>query len=517
MKILTSQQMREIDRRAIEEIGIPGCVLMENAGIQVVRHLLRRFPNPGGEEVVIVCGKGNNGGDGLVVARHLANLGANPLVLLLSEKEGLKGDAALNLRIAGNMGIPIVEVTSPEAWKRRSPKLKKASIIVDAVFGTGLIKAAAGLYAKAIEDMNGARAYKIAVDVPSGLSSDSAGIIGPCVKADLTVALAAPKVAHVFPPAEDCVGELAVAPIGIPSRFFSDPGLKLEMTERNGVAPYFRKRRKDAHKGTFGHLLVISGSLGKSGAAVLAAKAALKMGAGLVTVATPQSCLPLVARSAAELMTEPLSETPAKTISAEALPRALELLEGKDAVLLGPGLSTHPSTAEFVMSLLPRLGVPAVIDADGLNNIAADCGVLRSLKVPAVLTPHPGEFARLLRTSSREVLAGKLELGPAFARKYGVCLVLKGYRTLTCSGEGRVFVNPTGNPGMATGGSGDVLGGMIASIIMREKDVPGAAAAGVYVHGLSGDLGTRDLGERSLTAGDIIRYLPRALKAVETG
>jgi len=240
------------------------------------------------------------------------------------------------------------------------------------------------------------------------------------------------------------------------------------------------------------------------------------MGAGLVTVATPQSCLSLVARSAAELMTEPLPETSEKTISAEALPRALELLKGKDGVLLGPGLSTHPSTAEFVVSLLPRIGVPAVIDADGLNNIAADRGILKSLKAPAVLTPHPGEFGRLLRASSQEVLARKLELGPAFAREYGVCLVLKGYRTLTCSPEGRVFVNPTGNPGMATGGSGDVLSGMIASIIMREKDVPGAAAAAVYVHGLSGDLGAGDLGERSLTAGDIIRYLPRALKSMET-
>ncbi|HOI45172.1 MAG TPA: NAD(P)H-hydrate dehydratase [Candidatus Aminicenantes bacterium] len=516
MKILTSRQMREMDRRTIEETGIPGCVLMENAGVQVVRQLLRRFPNLGGEEVVIVCGKGNNGGDGLVVARHLANLGANPLILLLSEKAGLKGDAALNLRIAGNMGIPVIEADSPEAWKRQGPKLKKASIIVDAVFGTGLVRAAAGLYARAIEDMNKSRAYKIAVDLPSGLSSDSAEIIGPCVKADLTVALAAPKVAHVFPPAEDCVGELVVAPIGIPSALFTDPGLKLEMAEENGVAPYFRKRRKDTHKGTFGHLLVISGSLGKTGAAALAAKAALKMGAGLVTVATPQSCLSLVARSAAELMTEPLPETSEKTISAEALPRALELLKGKDGVLLGPGLSTHPSTAEFVVSLLPRIGVPAVIDADGLNNIAADRGILKSLKAPAVLTPHPGEFGRLLRASSQEVLARKLELGPAFAREYGVCLVLKGYRTLTCSPEGRVFVNPTGNPGMATGGSGDVLSGMIASIIMREKDVPGAAAAAVYVHGLSGDLGAGDLGERSLTAGDIIRYLPRALKSMET-
>ena len=516
MKVLTSRQMKEIDRKTIAEIGIPGIALMENAGIRIVEALKRRFPEPRAEHVVIVAGKGNNGGDGLVVARHLWNQGARPVVLLLASKGDVRGDAAVNLNAALNMGIPVTEITSPEDWGRNKKALSRATVIVDAMFGTGLVKPLAGLYARVVGDINASKAFKIAVDIPSGLSSDSSLIIGPCVKADLTVTLAAPKIAHVLPPAEEYIGELVVAPIGIPPSLFDDSGLKLEMVERQDIDPFLKKRKKDTHKGTFGHVLIVSGSLGKTGAASLAGKAALKMGAGLVTVATPAGCLPMVARSMPELMTEPLAETPEKTIAAEALPRVLDLLKGKDALLLGPGISTNPSTSEFIMALLPMVRVPMVIDADALNIIAADPRVLRSLKAPAVLTPHPGEFARLLGLTNREVLANRLELAPAFARRYRVYVVLKGHRSLTACPDGHVFINPTGNPGMATGGSGDVLGGMIASQIAQEKDVRGAVVSAIYVHGLSGDLGADELGERALTAGDIIRFLPPALKAMET-
>jgi NAD(P)H-hydrate epimerase len=516
MKVLTSRQMREIDRKTIAEIGIPGIALMENAGIRIVEALKRRFPAPRWERIVIVAGKGNNGGDGLVVARHLWNQGTRPVVLLLALKGDVLGDAAVNLNAALKMGLPVKEITSPGDWGRHKKALSRATVIVDAIFGTGLGKPLDGLYARVVGDINASKAFKIAVDIPSGLSSDSSLIIGPCVKADLTVTPAAPKIAHVLPPAEEYVGELVIAPIGVPPFLFDDPGLKLEMVERKDVAPFLKGRKKDTHKGTFGHVLVISGSLGKTGAASLAGRAALRMGAGLVTVATPASCLPMVARSVPELMTEPLAETPKKTIAAGALPRVLELLKGKDALLLGPGLSTNPSTAEFVLALLPRVRVPMVLDADALNIIAAKPGVLGSIKTPAVLTPHPGEFARLLGLTNREVLADRIDLASAFARRYRVYVVLKGHRSLTACPDGRVFINPTGNPGMATGGSGDVLGGMIASQIGQEKDVRGAVVSAVYVHGLSGDLGAEELGERALIAGDIIRFLPRALKAMET-
>lgn len=516
MKVLTSKEMRKIDRKTIEEIGIPGPVLMENAGIRITGAILKRFPRITEENVVIVAGKGNNGGDGFVVARHLFNLGARPNILLLASKQELKGDAALNLGIAEKIGVEIAEVTKIEEWKKHRIGLFHASVIVDAIFGTGLLKPAEGLYATAIEDINKAPGFKVAVDIPSGLSSDTHLLIGPAVKADLTVALAAPKIGHVLPPAEEYVGELVISDISIPPFLFEDESLKLEVIEKKDALPYIQKRKRDSHKGTYGHLFVLAGSLGKTGAAVMAAKAALRMGAGLVTVGTPQSCLPVIARSMMELMTEALPETPQKTISEAALPMVLDLLKGKDAVLIGPGISAHPSTAKLVVSLMPKIKVPAVIDADGLNILAENPDALKSFSCPAVLTPHPGEFARLIRRSNKDVLDNRLALAAEFADKYKVFLVLKGYRTLVATPLGKIFINPTGNPGMATGGSGDVLSGMIASLIIQEKNILGATVAAVYLHGLSGDIGAKKIGERPLIAGDLIKYLPQALKEMES-
>ncbi|OGD17778.1 MAG: hypothetical protein A2W03_11970 [Candidatus Aminicenantes bacterium RBG_16_63_16] len=515
MKVLNASQMREIDRVTIEEIGIPGPVLMENAGREIYRELERRFPDLDQEKIVIVAGKGNNGGDGLVVARHLLNHGARPLVLLLAPKEEVRGDAALNLGIALAVGVNVREIRSGDDWRRRKAALKDATVVIDALFGTGLLRAAEGIHARAIEDMSASRGYKVAVDIPSGLSSDGFELIGPAVKADLTVALAAPKIAHVLPPAEDYVGELVVADISIPRRLLEDPQLKLEITPSRPLLPFFARRKSDTHKGTYGHVLIISGSLGKTGAAVMAARAALKTGAGLVTAATPASCLPIIARSMAELMTEPLEETPEKTIAARAADRAAALARGKEAVLFGPGISTHPSTAGFLDSLLPKLKGPVVIDADGLNLLGLRPDLLARLPRPAVLTPHPGEFARLTGLPTAEVLKRRLELAPAFASEHNVYLVLKGYRTLVAAPDGRVFINPTGNPGMATGGSGDVLSGILASLLAQFKDPLLAALAGVYVHGLSGDLAAESLSEKALLAGDIIRFLPKALKCLE--
>jgi len=312
------------------------------------------------------------------------------------------------------------------------------------------------------------------------------------------------------------VGELVVADISIPGFLFESEELKLELVEEQTLLPYFESRKKDTHKGTYGHLFIISGSLGKTGAAAMAAKAALKMGAGLVTVGTPESCLPVIARSMVELMTEPLPETPEKTISSEALDRILTLLEGKDGLMIGPGISTHPSTAKLVLSLVPKINVPAVFDADALNILASHTELFRSLRQPAVLTPHPGEFARLVHLTTKEVLEKKLELTSQFAQEYGVYLVLKSYKTLIATPEGNVYVNPTGNPGMATAGAGDVLSGMIASMIIQEKNLLEAILAAVYIHGLSGDIGAKRLGERPLTAGNLITYLPAAMKRLSS-
>ena len=322
MKILTAREMKEIDRAAIEEIGIPGTVLMENAGLRVVRALKGRFSKPEDETIVIVAGKGNNGGDGFVVARHLFNSGVRSEVLLLAAKEEVKGDAAVNLAVVLKLGIPVTEIRTSAEWKKARVKVFHATVLVDALFGTGLLKPLDGLFAEAVVDINKSAAFKVAIDIPSGLSSDTFEMIGPCVKADMTVALAAPKIAHIFPPAAECVGELVIAPIGVPPFLLEKPELKLELVEGKTVLPFFKKRQRDTHKGSYGHLLIFAGSLGKTGAAALAGKAALRMGAGLVTVATAEGVLPIVARSLAELMTEPLAETPERTIAKEEIGRA---------------------------------------------------------------------------------------------------------------------------------------------------------------------------------------------------
>jgi NAD(P)H-hydrate epimerase len=488
---------------------------MENAGIQIYKAIKNKFPDLRKERISILAGPGNNGGDGLVVARHLFNNGIIPEVYLISQKEKVKGDAGINLRIAEKIGIIIHEVSSEKIWNRLKEKISNSTIIIDAIFGTGLTRPAEGIYKRIIEDVNKIPAFKVAVDIPSGLSSDTYQLIGPCVRADLTVTLGAPKIAHIFPPAEEYIGELIIADISIPPFLFQNKNFKLELIEKEKIITCFRPRKKDTHKGTYGHLFILAGSLGKTGAAIMAGKSALKIGAGLVTIGTPESCLPIIARSMMELMTEPLPETKEKTLSDRALKRILVLLENKDAVIIGPGISTHPSTSKLICDLIRNINIPMVIDADGLNILASNPEVLKNLKNETVLTPHPGEFARLLKKTTKEILGNKIEYARNFANEYGVYLVLKGYRTLIATPEGNVFVNPTGNPGMATAGSGDVLSGILGGLIVQHKDFLEAILAGIYLHGLSGDIAIPKIGERSLVAGDLIKYLSKAVKSLE--
>ncbi len=515
MKILTSKEMKEIDNITINEIGIPGCVLMENAGIQIYRAIEKKFPDLKKEKISIIAGPGNNGGDGLVVARHLFNKGIIPNIYLIASKEKVKGDARINLDIAEKIGLKIQEVNSEKTWNLYKDEISSSTLIIDAIFGTGLTRPAEGLFKKIIEDINKISAFKVSVDIPSGLSSDTHQIIGPCVKADLTVTLGAPKIAHVFPPAEEYIGELIVADISIPPFLFENEKLKLELIEKQAIISCFKPRGKDTHKGTYGHLFILAGSFGKTGAAIMAGKSALKIGAGLVTIGTPESCLPIIARSMMELMTEPLPETEKKTLSKEALEKVLTLLENKDAILIGPGITTHPSTSNLIFKLLEKIDKPMIIDADGLNIIASNPDILKNLKNNTVLTPHPGEFARLLKKPTKEILKNKIEYTREFAIKYNIYLVLKGYKTLIATPQGDVFVNPTGNPGMATAGSGDVLSGILGGLIVQQNNFFEAILAGVYVHGLSGDIAVQKIGERSLVAGDLIKYLPKAIKSLE--
>jgi len=510
--VLTADEMRAADRRTIAA-GLPGAVLMENAGAAVAREIEARHPRA--RRLVVLCGKGNNGGDGFVAARRL--LDRRPRVLLLCAREEVSGDAATHLRALCAAGGRVEEVRSVDEWRALREEVVTADLVVDALLGTGLRSAARGLAGRAIRDLAARRGPVVAVDLPSGVGSDSGRLPGPAMRADLTVTFAALKCGHVLPPAESRSGELVVADIGIPSRLLE--GARLGLVEPADAAAAWDRRPRDAHKGRFGHLLVIAGSVGKTGAAVLAGTGALRSGAGLVTLATPAPALARAAAGRAELMTEPLAATAAGTLARRGLAAALALAQARDAVVLGPGLGQHAQTPAFVAAFARACPRPLAIDADGLNALAAqprEAGVraLRRRRAGTVLTPHPGEAARLLGTTTRAVQAGRLECARRLAAESGAVVVLKGHRTIVARPDGRAAVNPTGNPGLATAGSGDVLSGVVGALLARGREAFDAAVAAVYVHGLAADRLAASHGEEGLLAGDVAQALPDAIRAL---
>jgi NAD(P)H-hydrate epimerase len=516
--VLTSAEMREADRRAIEEAGVAGMVLMENAGAAVAAALRERFK--AAQRITVVCGKGNNGGDGFVAARHL--LPRSPSVYLLARRQDVKGDAAVHLREYERAGGAVLEVPDEATWEVASRRALDCEVLIDAILGTGLKEAPSGLPARAIAEIAEAvrrRALEVvAVDVPSGLSSDTGDVPWESVAAVLTVTFAAAKHCHALPPACERVGDLDVADIGIPRALAEQTNLwLLEEADARAAWP---PRPRAAHKGTYGHVLVVAGSVGKTGAAVLAATGALRSGAGLVTVATPAPCLPVVAAGRAEIMTEPLDAGADGAVVAGAVERALELAASRDAVVLGPGLGQSAQARAFVHEFVARCSAPLIVDADGLNAFAAAPPQAASAErlrrsQPTVLTPHPGEAARLLGGSARDVQARRLEAARALAERCGAVVALKGQRTLIARPDARTAVNPTGNPGMATGGTGDVLAGMVGALLARGHDAWTAATAAAYVHGLAGDHAAARLGEESLLAGDVADGLADALRSLE--
>jgi NAD(P)H-hydrate epimerase len=514
--------MREVDRITIEELGVPGAVLMENAGRSVVRALEQRFAPLAGKRITVFCGRGNNGGDGFVVARHLAMRGLDPCVVLLGDAESIRGDARSNYDILVKGGRRPHVAHDLNDWLALKPGLLSSDLLVDAILGTGLAGPVEGFLGEVIRDV--ASSFEgvpvVAVDIPSGMSSDAAGPMeGGSLRACLTVTFTAPKVGQILSP--DCarIGELVVAPIGTPPEVYE----KREDCYLNLVVPgqfsrLLGARPVAAHKGDFGHALIVAGSRGKSGAAALAGYAALKAGAGLATVATAQSALAVVAGFFPEVMTEPLPETERGAVSARALEygRFQSIVQNKHILALGPGLGTEPDTTTFVRRVVSDFELPMLLDADAINAFAGEAGLLCAHRGPLVLTPHPGEMARLLGVSTREVLENRVELARRFAREHHAYLVLKGFRTLIATPEGQVYVNPTGNAGMASGGTGDVLTGLLAGLLAQfvagpghlGLDLAGVLSAAVYLHGLAGDLAVRETGEKSLVAGDLIRYVP---------
>jgi NAD(P)H-hydrate epimerase len=502
--------MREADRRTIEEIGIPSLVLMENAGRQVVAAMEAIYTDLADRHVAVLCGRGNNGGDGFVVARTLSQRGVGVSVFLIGQVSDVRGDARVNLDILGRVGLTVVEVADGQAWELHVSEVRDCTLIVDAIFGTGLNAPVSGLIESVITDINASTIPVVSIDLPSGLSADSSDPIGESIEAGTTVTLGAPKIPLVLMPAEMRAGDIVIADIGIPVDVIDGvDGPHLELLTRSGTREIVAPRAPDSHKGDYGHVLIVAGSNGKTGAAHLSGVGALRSGAGLVTIATPADCQAVVAGMAPEYMTQPLANN-AEGLDPDSVDQVLEM--ARDVVVIGPGIGQLPGTKRFVNTLVDRATMPLVVDADGLNAFSAEPDRLTGREGrDVIITPHPGEMARLVGMSTDEVQRRRLEVARNFARGHHVYVVLKGHRTLIATPDEKAFINPTGNAGMATGGTGDVLSGMIAAWLGQLLDAEAACKLAVYLHGMAGDLAAAHNGEVSMTALDLADHIGAAL------
>lgn len=515
MRLLTAAQMRQLDQQTIEETGIPAIVLMENAGRTTFQILRREFPQVD-DPVVVLAGRGNNGGDGFVVARYLANAGQDVVVLLLAEREQVHGEARINLEVLEQLSVPVREITTEAELREEIPLLQSAGLVIDALLGTGLASEVRGLFRLAIEVLNEILAPVLAIDIPSGLSADTGQPQGVAVAADVTVTYGWPKLGQILPPGRDFVGRLWQVDISIPPAAAEISAITLaNAAELRPALPY---RRRDSHKGNFGHLLVIAGSVGKTGAATLAGEAALRVGAGLVTVGVPASLNHILEMKLTEAMTLPLSEAEGvQALGRRALEEIAAAVPGKTALALGPGLGTHHETINVVREVVRRSTLPVVLDADGLNAIAHDLESIIVSQGPIILTPHPGEMSRLLKCSTKEIQDNRLEVTLEVADKTGATVVLKGAQTIIADPNGRAMINTTGNPALAQGGSGDVLTGMIGGFLAQKVSPFAAACLGVFLHGLTADVLAASQGNCGILAGELLLELPEVIHAFASG
>lgn len=507
MNLLTAAQMRELDRTAIEEWQVAGLVLMENAGKatadQIEENFAELFPGP----VTIVCGKGNNGGDGYVIARHLLNRGWDVSTLVLAGKESIAGDARANLDILEKSGADIEYVSDEAGLDEVLLQNQPAGLVVDALFGTGLSTDIDGLYARAIDWVNSAAEAVVAVDIPSGIDATSGQILGTAVFADLTVTFASAKVGHVIYPAVEFVGDLVVVDIGIPKTLADQQSIEHLFINSDAARILLPARPASGHKGTFGHLLLVAGSTGKTGAAVLAAEGGLRSGAGLATLACPAQLNPIFETKLTEVMTAPLPEVDGM-VSMQAIADIEALWQDKDVLAIGPGLGTGEEVGGLVRRLVRDCPLPVVIDADGITALAGHLDVLKSRTAPTVLTPHPGEMARLLGCSVPEIESDRIGTARRFAAEHHVILVLKGARTVVAEPDGVVFVNGSGNPSLACGGTGDVLTGVIGGLVGQGMPAVAAVLLGVYLHGRAADRLFETFGRAGVLASDILKEIP---------
>ncbi len=509
MYVLTVKDSRAVDSIAMGDYRFPSELLMENAGRSVVDAIENSFGEVEGKLITIVSGKGNNGGDGIVVARHLYNRGAIVYLILLTSPSKLNRDPRINYKILKNYNVDIFIVKDEKKWKKYLDLIEESDIVVDAIFGTGFKGSVKGFYNAVIRDINDKAKAIVSIDIPSGINGDTLIPEGNHIYADLTVSMASFKPAHVLPHSEEYCGHTVVGDIGIPPEIIQERALFKILSPED--FPFFPiERDLNSHKGDFGHLVILGGSRDKSGAVIMAAKAALRAGAGLVTVASVPSVIERVANSVPEAMFYPLEERDG-LIYCKDQKEFLNFLKDKTALVIGPGMGVSDELKKLILKLTKELSIPIIIDADGLNNLKE--GVKKIKKRNIVFTPHPGEFERISGIKKEKIKNNRWVEGIEFSKKYGTNLVLKGYKTLICFGDGDCYVNPAGNPGMATGGSGDVLSGILGGILAQKEAsslFESSVLFSVFIHSLAADLAVGEKGEDSLIATDIIDYLPKA-------
>jgi ADP-dependent NAD(P)H-hydrate dehydratase / NAD(P)H-hydrate epimerase len=516
MKIVTAEEMRAIDEKTIRNYGIPGAVLMERAGLAVADRICGLFDKG---KVIVLSGGGNNGGDGIVTARILHNRGWNVKVLVMVKEEKLGPECLVQYRIAKKIGVPV------EFRAVLNKRDLHSAVIVDALLGTGLSQPVGSPFSEVISFLNGSDVPVISVDIPSGISSDDGQIRGVAVRADYTVTFGLPKIGHFLHPGAEYTGQLFIEDIGFPAELLNSEALKAEVIEEKTVSFLIPERHLYSHKGDFGHILIVAGSKGKTGAALMSAKACLRAGAGMVTIGVPETLVNIFQERVTEEMVLPLPDNREGILSGEAFALILEFLNTKaDILAIGPGISTGTEITRLLVNLLRSVTVPMVLDADAINAINGHTEILSKVKAPVIITPHPGELAGLLieenstdemKSSVRtdfikEIELDRLTAALSFSKRRGLYLVLKGAPTIIAEPEGRAFINTSGNPGMSTAGSGDVLTGVVAGLLGQGMSPLNASILSVYLHGLAGDIAASEKGMHSLIATDIIDKLPAA-------
>ncbi|MBU1344898.1 MAG: NAD(P)H-hydrate dehydratase [Proteobacteria bacterium] len=516
MILVTADQMQEMDKTTIESFGIPGCVLMENAGRGAVDFLLKKFKDIRPQKIAVMAGRGNNGGDGFVMARYLMEKKFDVTVFLLSLKNKVKGDAKLNMDFAQKLcdrsrTSSIIEIPDADAFEKQKNQMRHHDLFIDAILGTGLNSDVKGIFKDAIELMNASLKPVFSIDIPSGLDSDTGQPLGVAVKADATATFAFAKAGHILFPGNTFTGELSVIDIGIPDFIAQEKNIALFLIEKNDITACFTPREFQSHKGSFGHVLVIAGSAGKTGAAALCANAAMRCGTGLVTLGVAKSLNTSIESLVIEPMTHPLPEKDKGCLSDTCFDEIQSLLTGKQALAMGPGLGTRKGTKKLVENLILQTRVPMIIDADAINCIAGNSKILKKKKAPAILTPHPGEMAGLCGMTTSDVQADRIGIASSFAKTHDCILILKGAQTVVSLPNGRSYICPTGNPGMASGGMGDVLTGMIAGFCAQGFTPENASLAGVYIHGLCADILSCDMGAFGFVATDMIQMIPKTI------